>query len=140
MAQAHSRIRGKAGHRPGLRDGVLTLDAPSRTRVLISMPHEAPKFEQYRERYQNIKLQRDDGILTMTFHTGGGAFVWSFEAHEEMGRCFADRSGDRDNNIVVMTGTGANFFVDINAGSFKLITPSAWHPLLHYTLTTHPPL
>src|SRR6266404_837467 len=131
MAQAHSRIRGKAGHRPGLRDGVLTLDAPSRTRVLISMPHEAPKFEQYRERYQNIKLQRDDGILTMTFHTGGGAFVWSFEAHEEMGLCFAEVSGDRDNKVVVMTGTGANYCVDINAGSFKLSTAGDWDHIIH---------
>jgi enoyl-CoA hydratase/carnithine racemase len=95
------------------------------------MPHPAPKFDQYRERYQNIKLQRDDGILTMTFHTGGGAFVWSFEAHEEMGLCFAEVGGDRDNKVVVMTGTGANYCVDINAGSFKLSTAGDWDHIIH---------
>lgn len=47
-------------------------------------------------------MQREDGILTMTLDTDGGAFVWSFEAHEEMGLCFAEVSGDRDNNVVVM--------------------------------------
>jgi enoyl-CoA hydratase/carnithine racemase len=95
------------------------------------MSREASKFEQYCQRYQNIKLQRDDGILTMTFHTGGGEFVWSFEAHEEMGQCFADVSGDRDNKVVVMTGTGTNYCVDINAGSFKLSTAGDWDHIIH---------
>src|SRR5260370_35337740 len=67
----------------------------------------------------------------MTFHTGGGAFVWSFEAHEEMGHCFAEVSGDRDNKAVVMTGTGANYCVDINAGSFKLSTAGDWDHIIH---------
>ena len=35
----------------------------------------APRFEQYRNRYQNIKLEREDGILTMTFHTNGESLV-----------------------------------------------------------------
>jgi enoyl-CoA hydratase/carnithine racemase len=95
------------------------------------MPHESSNFEQYRRRYENIKLQRDDGVLTMTFHTGGGEFVWSAEAHEEMGSCFADVSGDRENKVVIMTGTGDNYCVDINAGSFKLSTPGDWDHIIY---------
>jgi enoyl-CoA hydratase/carnithine racemase len=94
------------------------------------MSHESSKFEQYRERYQNIKLQRDDGILTMQFHTAGREFVWSAEAHEEMGLCFTDVSGDRDNKVVIMTGTGANYCVDINAASFKLSTAGDWDHII----------
>lgn len=89
------------------------------------------RFEQYRERYQNIKLVREDGILTMTFHTNGGGFVWSAEAHEELGFCFTDVATDRDNKVVIMTGTGANYCVDINAGSFKLSTAGDWDHIVH---------
>ena len=95
------------------------------------MSSESPKFEHYRQRYRNIKLQREDGILTMTLHTDGGAFVWSFEAHQEMGLCFAEVSGDRENKVVVMTGTGANYCVDINAGSFKLSTAGDWDHIIY---------
>jgi enoyl-CoA hydratase/carnithine racemase len=89
------------------------------------------KFDQYRQRYQNIKLERVDGILTMTFHTGGGSFVWSMEAHEELGLCFTEVSGDRDNKVVIMTGSGANYCVDINAGSFKLSTAGDWDHIVY---------
>jgi enoyl-CoA hydratase/carnithine racemase len=89
------------------------------------------KFEQYRQRYQNISLERTDGILVMTFHTGGNSFVWSMEAHEELGLCFAEVSGDRDNKVVIMTGTGADYCVDINAGSFKLSTAGDWDHIVY---------
>lgn len=95
------------------------------------MATASSNFERYRERYHNIKLVRDDGILTMTFHTAGGAFVWSYEAHEELGQCFAEIGNDRDNKVVIMTATGANYCVDINAGSFKLSTPGDWDHIHH---------
>jgi enoyl-CoA hydratase/carnithine racemase len=95
------------------------------------MSNESSKFEQYRKRYSNIDLQREDGILTMRFNTAGDSFVWSAEAHEEMGLCFTEVSGDRDNKVVIMTGTGANFCVDINAGSFKLSTAGDWDHIFY---------
>jgi 6-oxocamphor hydrolase len=88
-------------------------------------------FEQYCKRYRNISLEREDGILTMTFHTDGGAFVWSAQAHEEMGFCFTDVATDRDNKVVIMTGTGANYCVDINAASFKLSSAGDWDHIIH---------
>ena len=48
----------------------------------------ADKFEAYQHRYENIRLEREDGILVITFHTAGGEFVWSALAHEELGYCF----------------------------------------------------
>jgi enoyl-CoA hydratase/carnithine racemase len=86
----------------------------------------APRFDQYRDRYQNIRLEREDGILTMTLHTGGGSLVWSALAHEELGYCFTDVGADRDNKVVILTGTGENYCADINAGSFKLSTSGDW--------------
>lgn len=86
----------------------------------------APRFEHYRDRYQNIALSRADGILVMRLHTGGGPLVWSALAHEELGYCFTDVGADRDNKVVVMTGTGETWCADIDAGSFKLSTAGDW--------------
>ena len=87
----------------------------------------APRLEQYKDRYENIELYRtDEGVLVMRFHTDGGPLVWSALAHEELGYCFTDVGADRENKVVVMTGTGANWCADINAGSFKLSTAGEW--------------
>jgi enoyl-CoA hydratase/carnithine racemase len=90
------------------------------------MSQVAARFEQYCNRYQNIKLEREDGILVMTLHTGGRSLVWSATAHEELGHCFTDVGADRDNKVVIMTGAGDNFCSDIDAGSFKLSTAGDW--------------
>ena len=86
----------------------------------------APQFSDYRNRYQNIKLERSDGILTVTLHTGGKSLVWSALAHEEMGYCFTDIANDRENKVVILTGAGENWCADIDAGSFKLSSASDW--------------
>jgi len=86
----------------------------------------APKFEQYRNRYRNIELERDDGILTVTLHTNGKSLVWSALAHEELVYCFTDIGTDRENKVVILTGAGENFCADIDAGSFKLSNAGDW--------------
>jgi enoyl-CoA hydratase/carnithine racemase len=91
----------------------------------------APRFDQYRNRYQNIKLEREDGILTMTLQTNGGNFVWSALAHEELGYCFTDIGADRENKVVIMTSTGDNWCAEIDAGSFKLSTAGDWDLTLY---------
>ncbi|OYY67968.1 MAG: crotonase [Sphingomonadales bacterium 28-55-16] len=91
------------------------------------MSRLAPKFEDYRSRYHNIALTRDDdGILLMRLHTKDGPFVWSEESHEELGYCFADIGADRGNRVVVMTGTGGVWCEEIDFASFKLNTASEW--------------
>ena len=85
----------------------------------------------YQGRYRNIALEGDDGVLTLRFHTNGGSFVWSAEAHEEAGLCFTDVANDRDNKVVIITGTGANYCTDINAASFKLRSPGDWDHIIY---------
>jgi len=86
----------------------------------------AARFEQYRDRYQNVKLEREDGILMMTLQTNGKGLVWSALAHEELGYCFTDIGADRENKVVIMTGTGDNWCAEIDAGSFKLGSAGDW--------------
>jgi enoyl-CoA hydratase/carnithine racemase len=98
----------------------------------------APRFDQYRNRYQNIQLEREDGILTMTLQTNGGNFVWSALAHEELGYCFTDIGADRENKVVIMTSTGDNWCAEIDAGSFKLSTAGDWDLTVNGPARIHP--
>lgn len=91
------------------------------------MSRLAPKFEEYRDRYRNIALERDiNGVLLVRFHTAGGHFVWSEESHEELAYCFADIAADRGNRVVVLTGTGDVWCETIDFASFSLSNPAEW--------------
>jgi enoyl-CoA hydratase/carnithine racemase len=66
-------------------------------------------FEQYAERYNNIRMRREDGILEMRFHTDGGPLRWNLQAHGELERAFLDVGRDKENQVVIMTGSGDEF-------------------------------
>jgi enoyl-CoA hydratase/carnithine racemase len=66
-------------------------------------------FEQYCERYTNIQMRREDGILEMRFHTNGGPLRWNLQAHGELERAFLDVGRDKENQVVIMTGAGDEF-------------------------------
>lgn len=67
-------------------------------------------FEEYSTRFEHVKMQRDDrGILQLSLHTNGGSLQWGTPPHEELGKAFRFISADRDNRIVILTGTGDVF-------------------------------
>ncbi len=68
-----------------------------------------PRLEDYRDRYETIKMERTDGVLTITFHTQGGPLVWGATPHREFPRAFRDIASDSRNLVVIMTGTGTEF-------------------------------
>ncbi len=87
----------------------------------------ASRFEDYRDTYRHIAMERDEqGILVLRFHTEGGPLIWSEPAHAELGRCFAQIGADRANRVIVMTGTGDQWCADIDFASFRLNTPEEW--------------
>ena len=91
------------------------------------MSQLAPKFADYKDRYRNIAMERDEsGILVIRLHTGGGHFVWSEQSHEELGHCFAEVGADRGNRVIVMTATGDVWCDEIDFASFKLNNPAEW--------------
>ena len=69
----------------------------------------ATTFDSYKDRYTNIQFSRHDGILEMRFHTEGGPLQWSLVAHNEFESAFLEVGRDRGNEVVIMTGTGAEF-------------------------------
>jgi enoyl-CoA hydratase/carnithine racemase len=67
------------------------------------------KFDEYYTRYQTVKMERQDGILLMTLHTDGKELRWGSLPHGELPQAFRDVGGDRDNRVVILTGTGSEF-------------------------------
>jgi enoyl-CoA hydratase/carnithine racemase len=71
--------------------------------------------------YRFIKTERRDGILQMTLHTDGGPFQWNLDAQVEIAEAFRDIGGDRENRVIILTGTGNEFTgprLDPNANFF----------------------
>jgi enoyl-CoA hydratase/carnithine racemase len=89
------------------------------------------KFDEYRDAYENIRLEREGGVLTVTFHTGAESLVWSGPAHQELAYCFADIGADRDNHVVVLAGTGENWCAAIDPGSFALANAHEWDAIVY---------
>jgi enoyl-CoA hydratase/carnithine racemase len=67
-------------------------------------------FEQYAQKYQNIRMERSsNGVLEVTFHTDGEVLKWGREIHEDAWQAFQDIGEDPENKLVIMTGTGDTF-------------------------------
>ena len=67
------------------------------------------RLEDYANKYQCARFERRDGILQMTLHTDGGSLRWGFGPHRELPDAFYDVGNDRENRVVIITGTGAEF-------------------------------
>ncbi|MFC4011156.1 enoyl-CoA hydratase/isomerase family protein [Nonomuraea purpurea] len=85
-----------------------------------------PSFDEYSKKYENLRLEREDGILHVTLHTGGDSLVWTSQAHDELAYAFTDIACDPENKVVLLTGTGDAFCAEIDFSSFKLGTAAEW--------------
>ena len=66
-------------------------------------------FDSYAAKYQCIRMRREDGILEMRFHSNDGPLQWGLGPHRELDAAFLDVARDRDNEIVILTGTGDEY-------------------------------
>ncbi len=86
------------------------------------------KFEQYRNDYKCLRMERRNGILLLTLHTAGGPFKFGGVPHEELGYAFGDIARDEENQAVIITGTGDSFCADFDWASLpKVQTPDTWN-------------
>ena len=78
--------------------------------------------------YRYLKLTRDDkGVLVAEFHSKGGPFIMSAQAHTELVDAFYRISQDRANKIVILTGAGGEFITDVDWSSFgDVADPGVW--------------
>ena len=75
------------------------------------------RFDEYKDKYEHIRMERKDGILQFTFHTDGSVFRFGIVAKLELVHAFNDIGNDPENRVVIMTGTG---------DSFSLQPPRSW--------------
>jgi enoyl-CoA hydratase/carnithine racemase len=73
-------------------------------------------LNEYANRFETIRLERTDGILTLTLHTNGGPVEWDDRMHAELGHCFTDIAADRGNDVLIITGSGDSFIDTHTAG------------------------
>jgi enoyl-CoA hydratase/carnithine racemase len=87
----------------------------------------------YFKRYQFIRFRREAGILEMAVHTNGDSLRWGPPPHDELRRAFNEVAEDRENRVVIFTGTGEEFSGPICSSTDQPIerrmTPSDWDPL-----------
>src|ERR1700691_1791912 len=78
--------------------------------------------------YHNLNLTRDaDGVLVAEFHSNGGPFIMTAQAHTEFVEAFYRISQDRANEIVLLTGAGGEFITDGQWSSFgDVADPGVW--------------
>jgi enoyl-CoA hydratase/carnithine racemase len=82
----------------------------------------------YFSRYENLAMQRtESGILTLRFHSGDGPIVFTGQTHRDLPNALAEIGGDRDNKVVILTGTGDVFMEEIDGASLgEIFKPGEW--------------
>ena len=83
-------------------------------------------FDSYRDKYENVRMKREDGILEVALHTRGGPLVFDGYVHEALVRAFRDIGDDRDNHVVILTGTGDEFCAQLSPEGFDFFTPTGY--------------
>jgi enoyl-CoA hydratase/carnithine racemase len=87
-------------------------------------------FNSYRNRYDNVRMKREDGILEATLNTRGGPLVFNGYVHEALVGAFRDIGDDPENHFVILTGTGNEFCAQITGDGFDFFTPSGYDKIL----------
>ncbi|WP_242154308.1 enoyl-CoA hydratase/isomerase family protein [Sphingomonas sp. BAUL-RG-20F-R05-02] len=89
------------------------------------------KFETYRDAFPNARLTRkDNGVLEVALHTGGGKLVFNGHTHEQFVELFHQIGEDRDNRAVILTGTGDAFMDTIDPEGFDFFSPQGYDKIL----------
>lgn len=84
-------------------------------------------LDAYRERFAgHFALDRRDGILTIRTHQDGRPARWSRGLLNAWNLLLAEVSADRDNEVIIITGTGDSWLAGVEPGSFARPV-SEWH-------------
>jgi len=85
-------------------------------------------LKDYQDKYRTAHISRDEkGVIEVRLHTDDGPLVWGETAHREMSGLFGDIADDRENRVMVLTGSGDRFIADMDSASLAGIeTPIGW--------------
>ncbi len=84
-------------------------------------------FETYRSAFPNAALSRkENGVLEVRFHTGGGKLVFNGHTHEQFVDLFHAVGQDSENRAVILTGAGDAFMDTISPDGFDFFSPKGY--------------
>ena len=84
----------------------------------------------YFDRFANLAMEREDGVLTVRFHTDGGPCIFTGQTHEDLPRALERIAMDTENRVAVLTGSGDTFMDQIDGPSLGDITdPLRWEKI-----------
>jgi 6-oxocamphor hydrolase len=84
------------------------------------------RLSEYESRYECAHLERRDGVLEVRLHTREAPVVLNEVSHRELPCLFADIAADRENRVVLLTGTGDAFWTKVDASAWDFSTPAGW--------------
>jgi enoyl-CoA hydratase/carnithine racemase len=85
------------------------------------------RFDAYREGFPNALLTRSKtGVLEVALHTDGGTLVFNGHTHEQFVDLFHAIGSDRDNRVVILTGSSNAFMETISPEGFDFFTPQGY--------------
>jgi enoyl-CoA hydratase/carnithine racemase len=88
-------------------------------------------LETYADRFPNAALHRmPNGVLEVRLHSDGGKLRFDGHVHAQFVDLFHAIGEDRDNRVVILTGTGEAFMDEISADGFDFFTPQGFDRIL----------
>ena len=85
------------------------------------------RFDAYCSSFPNARLTRSKtGVLEVALHTDGGTLVFDGHTHEQFVDLFHAIGSDRDNRVVILTGSGEAFVESISPEGFDFFTPQGY--------------
>ncbi|HWH98214.1 MAG TPA: enoyl-CoA hydratase/isomerase family protein [Pseudolysinimonas sp.] len=86
---------------------------------------EPSNLDEYAQKYRDhVVLTRDDGVLTFRIHHDDGPAVMGFPARNAWLRAMREVAADRENEVVVFTGTGDRWLGQLNPASYARLNDS----------------
>jgi enoyl-CoA hydratase/carnithine racemase len=84
-------------------------------------------LDAYRASFPNARLIRSkSGVLEVVLHTDGGTLIFNGHTHEQFVDLFHAIGSDRDNRVVILTGSGNAFMETISPEGFDFFTPQGY--------------
>jgi enoyl-CoA hydratase/carnithine racemase len=93
-------------------------------------------FDDYQNKYEHIRLRREDGIIELTFHSNGDSLRANGRWHNEICDAFTNIAADYENRVLIVTGAGDVFCTEIEASvsravaegmPYDFLVKSYWH-------------
>ncbi len=80
-----------------------------------------PQFEDYRHTFKDFfRLEREGGVLVAEAHTLGGSVQLSVQNHRALGQMLKTIGADPENEVLILSGSGADFMMESDPKGFEL--------------------